>query len=68
MERNRSRDNPKCSNLLASGPGGAREASRFFSVVSSGSARCSAVAMFPAIKDTMLMLDRMAEAEVQSGL
>ena len=37
------------------------------SFVGSDSARYTAVAMFPAIVDTMLMLDRMAEAEVAIG-
>jgi hypothetical protein len=68
MERNRSWDNPKCANLIGKWTWAALVKPRgCLSFVGSDSARYAAVAMFPAIVDTMLMLDRMAEAEVAIG-
>jgi hypothetical protein len=56
---------PKCANLIGKWTWAVLVKPRgFLSFVGSDSARYTAVAMFPAIVDTMLMLDRMAEAEV----
>ena len=59
---------PKCANLIGKWTWAALVKPRgCLSFVGSDSARYAAVAMFPAIVDTMLMLDRMAEAEVAIG-